>query len=104
MARANSIGDRYNWRYRRSVFQSGLRDGLVSPAIDAQGARTREHEQQKHEAVEDGCIATVQHRVEAPRSVEHPVRHRHLAGEQEADGPSERTNQDQEATAEFHEA
>ena len=47
-------------------------------------------------------IATVQHRIEAARSMEHPVRRGHLAGEQECDGPGERTDQNQESAAKFH--
>ena len=65
--------------------------------VDAPGARTGEHEQQEHEAVEDGGIAAVQDGIGALGSVEHPIGDRHLAREEEGHRPGEQAHQEQQA-------
>ena len=52
-------------------------------AVDAQRARSREHQEQEHEAIEDGRITAIERRLHALRRMEHPVSHRHLASQNE---------------------
>ena len=70
-------------------------------AVSAERSGSGEHEEQEHEAVKNGRVPAVQHRVEISRGVKHPVCDCHLAREDKRHWPSEKAEDDEDAADEF---